>query len=487
MTPWSTGRPPRRWQREALAAVLADWRAGRDAGLVSAIMGAGKTALVCELCAVALHWGWSVVVSVPSSRLVSQTVAALADRLGACGQWDQHRRERGAVTVACVDSLPSLTGPVDLWICDEAHGSESDVPIAWCADVAPEWRLGLSATPYRADEAHALSLFTHVTYAYTAGDAVAEGVLVPWRLHRPRGDGERVDLDDACAEWIATATGPGIVSADDIADAEAYAAVLSDRGVRALAVHSRMPRRAVDARIEALRTGELSALVHVALLVEGVDLPWLRWLCLRRRRGSRVAFAQEVGRVLRAHDGKTFADIFDPHDLFGLHSLSEPARLGDYLRPGTKERAELEKVDLIDPLTGEVIPIDAPARERKRVRTATSAASYIADAAAALRASGIVPPDPTSARQWRTSPMSDRQAALLARSGKFARVLAHDAEFRDTHGRHIAAAYRAVLAAGRSTRAGVVSDLLCCVIASYQSTRAAAWQALDRYGVSWPE
>ena len=484
MTPWLTTRPPRRWQREALDALLADWREGRDAGLISAIMGAGKTALICEICAVAVAWGWSVVVSVPSSRLVAQTVAALRDRLGACGQWDQHRRERERVTVACVDSLPTLAGPVDLWLCDEAHGSESDVPIAWCADVAPEWRVGLSATPYRADDRHALSLFQHVVYSYTAADAVADGVLVPWRLHHPTREGE---IDALCTEWVARQAGPGIVSADTIADAEAFAAELGDAGVRAMAVHSRMPRAAIDARLDALRTGDLSALVHVALLVEGVDLPWLRWLCLRRRRGSRVAFAQEVGRVLRCAPDKQWADIYDPHDLFGLHSLSEPARLGDYLRPQAKERAEVERFEIIDPLTGEIIAPDAPARERKRVRLASAAASYIASAAAALRASGIASPDPVSVRQWRSSPATERQLAMLARMAKTARWMAHDAECKGTPARDIARAYRVVVEAEAKARSGAVSDLLTCMVASYAERRGEAYAALARYGVCWPE
>lgn len=484
MTPWHTTRPPRRWQREALDALLADWRAGRDAGLISAIMGAGKTALICEICAVAVAWGWTVVVSVPSSRLVSQTVAALRDRLGECGQWDQHRRERRGVTVACVDSLPTLTGPVDLWLCDEAHGSESDVPLTWCAEVAPEWRVGLSATPFRSDERHALSLFRHVTYAYSAADAVADGVLVPWRLHHPTREGE---VDALCAEWVSRQTGPGIVSADTIADAEAFAAELGDAGVRAMAVHSRMPRAAVDARLDALRTGDLQALVHVALLVEGVDLPWLRWLCLRRKRGSRVAFAQEVGRVLRCAPGKAHADIYDPHDLFGLHSLSEPARLGDYLRPEKRERAEIERFDLIDPLTGEIIPAEAPSRERRRVRLASEAASYIAQAAAALRAASLISPDPVSVRQWRAAPATDRQLNLLARMGKTARWMAHDAECRGTPARDIARAYRSVVEAGAKARSGVVSDLLSCMVASHADRRTEAYAALARYGVCWPE
>ena len=143
--------------------------------------------------------------------------------------------------------------------------------------------------------------------------------------------------------------------------------------------------------------------------------------------------------------------------------------------------------DLIDPLTGEIIPAEAPSRERKRVRLASESASYIAQAAAALRAAGIASPDPVSIRQWRANCASDRQLAWLAKMAKTARWMAHDAECRDTPARDIARAYRSVIAAGAKVRAGVASDLLSCLTASLSARRQDAYAALARYGVCWPE
>ncbi len=484
---WS-GRIPRAWQAAALDAVVDDWIAGDDAGVVCAVMGAGKSAVIAELCALAVAWGWCVVVTVPSQALVRQTAAVIAGRVGEAhvGAWYQHRREVRAVTVACVDSLGSL--PVqapDLWIADEAHGTEAPAVLEWAQVARPVRRLGMSATPYRADEREALRLWSHEVYRYDAGDAIRDGVLVPWRRHGIVGQG--VDVDEACADWIAAQRGaPGIVSATSIDDAEAYAATLSDRGIPAMAVHSRMSRAAVDARIAALERGEVTALVHVALLVEGVDLPWLRWLCLRRRRASRVAFAQEVGRVLRSSAGKERAEIFDPWDLLGTFGLSEPAALGEAMRPERAERQEVERVPLVDALTGEVIDADTlRAPQRKRLQSGSQAAAWIQSAACALRTAGIVRPLDTRDRQWRTWRATDAQLGLLARWKKSMHWAASAPETREGAMRDVARAYRAVHSRGSSAQRGIVSDLLGVLHAYRQETRAQADEALARFGVVW--
>lgn len=485
MIPWTGAREPRAWQRAALEAVVDDWIAGEDAGVVSAVMGAGKSALIAELCRLAVGWGWRVVVTVPSQALVRQTAAAVAVRVDDVGTWYQYARDVRAVTVACVDSLPGL--PIeapDLWIADEAHGTEAPAVLAWAERARPVRRLGMSATPYRADVRASLRLWSHEVYRYDAADAIRDGVLVPWRLHVPVAGG---DLDEACTAWVSARTGPGIVSAASIDDAEGYAAELCDAGVPAMAVHSRMGRAAVDARIDALRTGEVRALVHVAMLVEGVDLPWLRWLALRRRRGSRVAFAQEVGRVLRAAPGKTHADVWDPWGAFAEHGLSDPAALGECMRAEVRERAEVVRVPLVDALTGEVFDAPLPARERRKIVETGAAVAWVREACAALRTMGLARPEIEARdRGWRLRGATPGQLALLERWGRFARWAAHDASTRDTPLRDMARAWRMVHARGSRARAGIVSDLLAVIIAMRDSgQRAAVAGALARFGVEW--
>ena len=159
-------------------------------------------------------------------------------------------------------------------------------------------------------------------------DAVRDWVIVPYRIEHH--DGPEMSVDDSCVGWIARAAaqyGPGLCNAASIEDAEAFALRLRQEGIAAQAVHSACTEVWVRSRIDQLREGRLQVLVHVAMLSEGVDLPWLRWLCMRRPVGSRVRFCQEVGRVLLASEGKTHAVLYDPHDLLAVMGLSYAAVL----------------------------------------------------------------------------------------------------------------------------------------------------------------
>jgi hypothetical protein len=60
---------------------------------------------------------------------------------------------------------------------------------------------------------------------------------------------------------------------------------------------------------------------------EGVNLPWLSWICFRRETRSRVRFQQEFGRVLRVSPNKKIAYILDPLGLCFRFKLSQDAVL----------------------------------------------------------------------------------------------------------------------------------------------------------------
>lgn len=499
MTGWEgTPRPPRAWQVACRLDVLRYIDGGGTAGLVSAIMGAGKSALTAELCRDFVARGLRVLVTVPSQALVTQTAPTIAGRCpaGAVGTYWQHARDLSPVTVACAASLASLADEPyapDVWIADEAHGTEAATALAYRDAAAPRVVIGLSATPFRSDDRQALSIFADLIHEYTAADAMRDGVLVPWAF--PDADplgaaGQQVDLDAACTAWIklrvAAGDGPGVVDADDIADAEEYAAALSCDGVRAMAVHSRLSRAAVAERIASLERGDLDCLVHVAMLVEGVDLPWLRWMCLRRRRGSRVAHVQHIGRGLRAAAGKERCLYFDPHGLFQLHSLSDPARLGEYLRRVPGEREPVERIELIDPITGDPVEIPRAKREARKIILGFEAAQWLAGAATAIRADGVAAPPPPDVRKWRSGRATDKQLATLDRWRKTSRWMATDESTRElAELRDLARAYRAVDARVATARSGVVSDLL-TVLSASRHRRDETIAALRRYGVSWP-
>ena len=162
-----------------------------------------------------------------------------------------------------------------------------------------------------------------------------DGVVMMPRVRSWQGPitpGDSAEIDEVCAKMIeqvlAEAKGPGVVNAKSCAGADSYAAFLAARGLAAASIHSKLDRETQKKRLESLRTGRLDCLVHVNMLSEGVDLPWLEWLCMRRESMSRVRFVQEVGRVVRTFPGKTRALVLDPLDHFGSLALDYDAMLG---------------------------------------------------------------------------------------------------------------------------------------------------------------
>jgi superfamily II DNA or RNA helicase len=356
------GMTPRRWQKEALDAVMASLRTPGNSPLVVAATGGGKSHLLAAVCRLAESKCGpkdTIVVSTPTQNLVRQLSKTIASRCKSVGVYYGDRKQPDrTIVVTCNPSLLSLA--IDLaalgktvrgLVCDEAHSSESPTLQAAVPAFMPKWRIGLTATPFRSDDAASLSLWTNEAYRYRLGDALEDGVLVPWRIDRYRRDITDTDpdadeTDRLCADWIGAQSGPGVVSARSIADATAYAEVLRARGIAAAPIHSELPAKAIrelllrweasaepsGAYVPPSHSSPLSCLVHVSMLAEGVDFPFMRWIVLRRPVSSAVRVVQEFGRVLRAHPGKSIAHVYDPHGV--VTKLDREAALGRALDDG---------------------------------------------------------------------------------------------------------------------------------------------------------
>jgi hypothetical protein len=143
------------------------------------------------------------------------------------------------------------------------------------------------------------------------------------------------------------------------------------------------------------------------MLAEGFDCPQIRYLVMRRNVGSRVRFAQEVGRGLRACEGKDKCFLFDPHDLFLTHDLSFEACLGeievDEPIPTLKLQMELNVATKSATKEGGDIWGDGmPA-------TALSAArQYLRSTVLDMKMNGVID-QKISGSSWRSKPVSNKQ------------------------------------------------------------------------------
>ena len=339
---WTT-ITPRKWQKAALPLIVDSIKRG-ERPIVSAIMGSGKSVLIAELCWLALQKlkpDQHIVVTAPRQALVNQLHATIERRcgVGKVGKFYANCKDISDDIIVCCNasaigfSVQKARPKVAMIIGDEVHGTESERFKMAFEELNPACAVGFTATPFRSEEKQTLSLWSNVAYRYTAADALKDEVIVSWELKHWDGTGAKAeDIDKICALMIFGTEGPGIVNALDIEDAEKYAEYLEQHGYKAMAVHSRLPKHRRDAIIRKIQYGDIDIVVHVNLLSEGVDMPWLRWICLRRPVSAKVRFCQEVGRVLRAHPDKEYAYILDPHDLFLKFGLTHPERIGELLQ-----------------------------------------------------------------------------------------------------------------------------------------------------------
>ena len=443
LTPW-TGAPwtPRKWQATALQ------RAQSAPGnpVIRAVTGAGKSILIAEL---AHLTEGRVLVTTPTVQLVDQLAATLTARGLNVGKfYTSGKNTTAQVIVCCNPSLAELStrmAPPALWIADECHKTESDEIKSVIETWIPTRRIGVTATPYRSDLGERLTLFDSLAYNYGPAEAIRDGVVVPPRV--VHYSGEARDIDTVCVELIQSAKGPGVVDAISIADAEQFSTLLADAGVRAKSVHSKLHASTVAKRIAALEAGELDCLVSVSMLVEGVDFPWLRWLCCRRPIGSRVRFAQYIGRGLRSYPNKTYCTIFDPHDLFGRLSLDYESVLGATDEPDDIEMPALE----IDFALSDIDSTSEKTLEGIPVRVISPVVSFVRRLHLAFQCSGLIsmvlPHD-----GWREDDPSDAQ---LSKIGTLAWVV-DEPEVPPTQRRALIVAIKAAVSLNR----GTVSDLI---------------------------
>lgn len=503
------GRQPRAWQTAAFKVYLqaADANSLNGAAIYAAT-GSGKSIHLAEVIADQLDRATGkILVTTPTVALVEQLVATISERLGQpVGSFYTDGKDIAPrVIVACHDSfgkciqaLKESRKSVGFWLSDECHKTNSATVQAAFADLIEAWpeccRFGYSATPYLSNYETGLKLWDRLLFKYDPDDAIADGALVPWRrsgLTAAQAQEYQAALeadndllaasviDDACAAFIKQAPGRGVASATSIADAEAFAIDLTDRGIAAFAIHSMQPAAVRAARLEALKAGSIKVLIHVSLLVEGVDLPWLEFGVLRRPR-ARVGFVQEIGRFLRAAPNKEFANIFDPFNLFETHGLTHAAALSDAFADNLEDEAEVEKrqlqsgelFEIFDALTGKTYRIPADPQKRnssQRLAVAHNASSnYINEVVARWRAVNILEGKPYVGANWRKQPASDKQIAWLEGKAGAMHVLARH---YNPHAKAIAASYRLLMAEHAAAieagirkssplRRGAVSDFL---------------------------
>jgi superfamily II DNA or RNA helicase len=343
------------WQRECLDAIRVTAAAGGTDFLAAVTPSGGKTILGLEYArhALAADEIDAVAVLVPSINVQNYWISeaaklrlAFSSEIGAVGAVITYQALAGEGMKVLTDLTRRKRVLV---IADEIHHGGMGKPWGDAVRKATEdavFRLGLSGTPFRTDDAEIPILrysgdvgLPHFEHSY--GDALSEGSVSPvffrWSngsvafaketisfdQSAMLGDGDNARLLTAATransgfshDLLANAhselvncretdpTAAGLVIAQDVPAARAALKHLT-KTLKADAALVVSEDDGAHAELEAFKTGGTEWLVSVAMVSEGVDIPRLKVLAYLSNNRTELSFIQAIGRLTRLMPGR---------------------------------------------------------------------------------------------------------------------------------------------------------------------------------------
>ena len=320
-----SGHVLRPYQWDAFTAGVRELRARRRAVLVMAT-GAGKTVVFA---AIAEEWRQHgrVLVLAHREELLDQAAAKIAATTNLTTGIEQAARSVGAtlpdVVIASVQTLCSTArrerfapDAFDLVIVDEAHHAPAQSYRTVLDYFGRAARLGVTATPDRADGKPLSSVLGNTVFRYGIRRAVRDGYLVDIRrvieridmdlsrLSERAGDWDDAELERELLRLVApvrdavirhTGNRPTVLFCAGVMHSKALAAALNERAPGSSVYASGKERDGVAAFVG----GQARYLCNSDLTTEGFDFPPLSCVALVRPTKSNGRCTQQVGRGTR--------------------------------------------------------------------------------------------------------------------------------------------------------------------------------------------
>ena len=342
---------PRPWQVEALASLMRIRDAGYSRALVAVATGMGKTWLAAfdaKQMGEGLRRRPRVLVIAHRAHILAQAEAAISLVLdhtfgegrtswyiGASSELD------GDLVIASIQKLSRPSGlyrlaeeHFDFVVMDEVHHAHAPSYRRVLARLNARFILGLTATPERTDGVDVASIFDdNLAYHASIGDGIAEESLVPFHYvgikdtvdfgQIPWRNGRFAieELEECVIRsermdrlWLTMEKHPAdrtILFCCSRRHALFTRDWLRGKGLQAAAVFSGGGSDSYSESLEALRRGNLQCLCVVDMFNEGLDIPAVDRVIMLRPTESKVIFLQQLGRGLRASEGKSRLLVID--------------------------------------------------------------------------------------------------------------------------------------------------------------------------------
>lgn len=265
------------------------------------------------------------------------------------------------VQVAMVATLRNRkTDPFNLIIVDECHHTPSGTYQEVISRHPDAYLLGVTATPCRLDGKGLADCFDEMVQGPQIYELIQFGSLTPPVTYAPAvgidlkgvrsvaGDYVRSALEEAVAkpsvtgsavkEYTTHAAGrPCVVFCVSVKHAEQVAEEFRFQGYRAVSVDGNTDKAERDRMIQGLADGSVQVLCSCDIISEGTDVPAIEVGISLRPTKSLSLYIQQMGRVLRRHEGKTRALLLDHAGNCHRHGLITQHRQWS-LEEGTEKK-----------------------------------------------------------------------------------------------------------------------------------------------------
>lgn len=341
----------REYQAIAVDKVVKQFERGNRRSLIVLATGLGKTFVAGKFLTHAYRQSRDLTVLFLAHKtdLIRQLEVATWPHLPkhvATHLWDQSEKPafNTGVTFATFQSIAAALDRgndlpyYNIVIVDECHHAAADTYEQIIKTFDPSFMLGMTATPFRADNREINNIFGAPVFEMGIIEGMRHGYLskvdyrvltdnIDWeaipslskkqysindlnkRLFLPQRDDSV--LDHIKETWVKFKCKRGIIFCASIAHCKVMEKRLLDCGFRGRGLYFGLDQREREAYLREFRAGGLDFLLAVDILNEGIDIPEVDLVVFLRVTHSRLIFLQQLGRGLRIAAGKQRVVVLD--------------------------------------------------------------------------------------------------------------------------------------------------------------------------------